>query len=95
MALIKCEECESEVSDKAIACTKCGNPILQKNQNHQTTLIEQTSKKLKLQKIIGAIIMSSGLIIGMMVNGKFGGIISVTGLVYLAVIEGIIWWKHK
>lgn len=27
MALIKCSECESEVSDKAAFCPKCGNPI--------------------------------------------------------------------
>ena len=27
MALIKCEECGSEVSDKAVACPKCGAPI--------------------------------------------------------------------
>ncbi|CAB3797980.1 OB-fold protein [Pararobbsia alpina] len=27
MALIKCDECEADVSDKAVACPKCGNPI--------------------------------------------------------------------
>lgn len=28
MALIKCGECASEVSDKAMACPKCGAPIV-------------------------------------------------------------------
>ncbi len=28
MALIKCEECNNEVSDKAATCPKCGAPIL-------------------------------------------------------------------
>ncbi|CAG4911645.1 OB-fold protein [Paraburkholderia saeva] len=27
MALIKCDECGADVSDKAVACPKCGNPI--------------------------------------------------------------------
>lgn len=27
MALIKCSECNNEVSDKAAFCPKCGNPI--------------------------------------------------------------------
>ncbi|MFZ6773026.1 zinc-ribbon domain-containing protein [Undibacterium sp. SXout7W] len=27
MALINCSECNAEVSDKAAACPKCGNPI--------------------------------------------------------------------
>jgi len=27
MALIKCEECNNEVSDKAVACPKCGAPV--------------------------------------------------------------------
>jgi len=27
MALIQCEECSAQVSDKAKACPKCGNPI--------------------------------------------------------------------
>ncbi len=29
MGLIKCPECQSEVSDKASVCPKCGNPVLQ------------------------------------------------------------------
>ncbi|PRZ56138.1 OB-fold protein [Paraburkholderia fungorum] len=28
MALIKCDECAAEVSSKAAACPKCGNPLL-------------------------------------------------------------------
>ena len=27
MALIKCEECGKEVSEKAVSCPNCGNPI--------------------------------------------------------------------
>lgn len=31
MALIKCNECGKEVSDKADSCPNCGNPIAKKN----------------------------------------------------------------
>lgn len=27
MALIKCQECGKEISDKAVVCPNCGNPI--------------------------------------------------------------------
>lgn len=27
MALIKCPECEAEISDKAVVCPRCGNPM--------------------------------------------------------------------
>lgn len=30
MALIKCEECGNEISDKALACPHCGSPIAKK-----------------------------------------------------------------
>jgi hypothetical protein len=30
MALITCPECESQVSDRAAACPKCGNPLEQR-----------------------------------------------------------------
>jgi len=33
MSLIKCNECKKEVSDKATACPKCGNPIQSQNTN--------------------------------------------------------------
>ncbi len=29
MALINCPECETEISDKAQECVKCGNPLIQ------------------------------------------------------------------
>ena len=42
MALIKCPECGSEISDKALQCIKCGYPI---NSPHVATVInfEQTA----------------------------------------------------
>lgn len=35
MALIKCPECGKEISDKAIACPNCGNPMNQQTQQEE------------------------------------------------------------
>ncbi|MCR5787936.1 MAG: DUF4190 domain-containing protein [Bacilli bacterium] len=37
MSLIKCEECGKEISDKAGACPKCGNPMQNINYNRFCT----------------------------------------------------------
>jgi hypothetical protein len=38
MAIIFCSECGSEVSDKAINCIKCGNPIRKPIENKEVVL---------------------------------------------------------
>lgn len=43
MALIKCQECGKEISDKAEVCPHCGNPINQEAQTINAT--EKTTKK--------------------------------------------------
>ena len=35
MALIKCPECGKEISDKALACPNCGNPMNQQSQQEE------------------------------------------------------------
>lgn len=41
MALINCSECGKEISDKAISCPNCGNPI-----NQTTKIIDTNEEKL-------------------------------------------------
>jgi hypothetical protein len=36
MALIKCEECSNEISNKASSCPKCGNPTTHNKEDHST-----------------------------------------------------------
>ena len=43
MALIKCCECGSEISDKALVCMNCGKPIKCNNNN---------TKKIALKNMI-------------------------------------------
>lgn len=43
MALIKCSECDKEISDKAKSCPNCGNPMLtdkeKQNEKNKNALI--------------------------------------------------------
>lgn len=56
--IIKCPACEHDVSDKAIRCNKCGEPI---NGNADTTA---TTTKGNSTAILSYIIMALALIIG-------------------------------
>ena len=43
MSLIKCPECNKEISDKATACPNCGFPIQDKHLNSQASSTAKTS----------------------------------------------------
>ncbi len=77
MALIKCSECEKEVSDQAASCPHCGNPI---NDNELKVQLstdpgkplkiepELTSKKWKKAKIFSWL----AIFVGLMMMGFSG-----------------------
>ena len=61
MALIKCPECQSEVSDQALSCPKCGFPLkgeaslvsdVNKIVEEKIQTVQLTSKKWKKMKLI-------------------------------------------
>lgn len=64
--LIKCSECGNSVSDKAIACPRCGNPILGVEQsssvpNPDTTTVAQDKLEVPGKgEIISGLIASNG-----------------------------------
>lgn len=97
MSLIQCPECGTEISDKAPACPKCGNPM-------QPVIIEQTGKKWKLAKLISWLVFIGGVImaIGGAGNGGFSNPLTGMGitLAFLGFIALVIakfgsWWNHK
>lgn len=51
MALIKCSECGTEVSDKAAACIKCGAPIYAQSKATAAPL-NQPKRKSRLLKVV-------------------------------------------
>ena len=108
MALIKCSECGSEVSSRATACPKCGNPIAAEREVEATgtaiTTTQATAKKFKGQKLL-----AGGLcILGFVVIGKngdygpkleslltgFGGFLILVGILLFFAAKVGAWWHH-
>lgn len=54
MALLKCPECDSQVSDRAQCCPKCGFPVKDMIELERKTA--QESKRIKCKKMIGIVL---------------------------------------
>jgi len=55
MALIKCPECDREVSEKAPVCPNCGAPVV-------SEFIEKKVKKYKTEKNLGIVAVAISLL---------------------------------
>lgn len=89
MALIKCPECSTEVSDQANACPKCACPI------KGTQTIEQTSKDLKAWTLGGAAIMCIGVVsCGAFQQPGLGSLLFFIGFVTFVTARIMSWWYH-
>lgn len=53
MAIIKCEECGAEISDKAKVCPKCGAPIREEERNEEIYIL--------VLMVVGAILFFVGI----------------------------------
>jgi len=97
MALIKCPECQKEISDQANACPNCGRV-------NKPVLIEQTSKRWKKVKLISWIVFIVGIFMFLSGFGKDGFQNPITGLgfsmaffAFIGILVGKFgaWWHHK
>jgi xanthine/uracil/vitamin C permease (AzgA family) len=106
MALLKCPDCDNDISSLATNCPNCGYPIAGggTTQAHggKVVTVELTGKKLKLYKLIGILVSFVGILIMMIgvikdnVGALIIGIIIVTGAaIWLTVNKFLIWWHHK
>ena len=107
MALINCSECKKEVSDKAASCPHCGAPIFiareSKAAGAPLTTIQETSKKLKAQKVIASLMFWFGfmwLVVDSNAIVRPGESIAAPaitslGFVWYIVTRIRIWWHHK
>ncbi len=59
MALVRCPECDSEVSEKANACPKCGNPLQSAPVETEKTATRSPRRKIILAISIVVIAMAS------------------------------------
>lgn len=108
MAMIKCGECNNEVSDKAVSCPKCGAPIASAQETRAAgaplTTTQETSKKLKLQIVVASLMFWIGFIwVGVQIGSpsyageqsKIGVILLAVGLTWYIFTRFRIWWHHK
>ncbi len=107
MALIKCPECGTDISDKAAACPKCAYPIagISTEESHtgKVQTIEKTRKKYKMQIFIAALLVIIGffLIISNVSSQQsnvaaliLGAFATVGGVIWLIIAEFSSWWHH-
>ncbi len=97
MALTKCSVCGAQVSDKAISCSKCGQPF-------RNTTIQLTDKKWKVVKLVAWVTIVGGLCMfvsgsqnGGFQNPKTGAGLSLLciGIILLVVGKFGAWWTNK
>jgi predicted nucleic-acid-binding Zn-ribbon protein len=100
MALIKCSECGNDVSSKATACPKCGNPIAAAGELAATgttvTTVQATAKKFKGQQLIAIVVTCFGLLMMFGSGGRelWPGVIALAGLVWYLIARTSAWWHH-
>jgi hypothetical protein len=100
MALIKCPECSTEVSDKAAACPKCACPL------HATAppvvgqvTVEKTSKELKTHYLLALLVIGIGSAVTCTSAASddqraYGMLILFAGIVGMVVTKARRWWHH-
>jgi hypothetical protein len=79
-----------EVSDKAIQCPKCANPLF-----IPTHTIELTGKKYKKRILLGWGTFILGVLWIFMGTSSIGILIIGFAVMFLAINKFIIWWHHK
>lgn len=96
MALLKCPDCETEVSDKAEICPKCAYPISKQGEAiNRVQTIEKTSKNLKLQSLIGAILILIGFWLFFSGSSGLSLLFLFIGIIIVVVARVQIWWYHE
>ena len=98
MALIKCSECEKEVSNKAAACPGCGAPFDSEAKSiglKRLTTIQKTSKSIKLQGLLAGTMIIVGVYL-MIENpaDDTAALIFSIGFIWFIVNRIRKWWHH-
>ncbi len=73
MALIRCPECDHEISENAVSCPHCGNPINEVTVSYQTNsqINDESSNKNTTAMIVGFVIQIIGCIVFLSFNNKY------------------------
>jgi uncharacterized paraquat-inducible protein A len=85
--IVRCRECNSQMSDQAAACPRCGCPL------KATQTIEQTGKEFKFFMLLGGLAFMLGLPI-VWVHPQTGIIVAFVGAVTYFAARTMAWWYH-
>jgi ribosomal protein L32 len=102
MALVKCEECGNEVSNRATACPKCGAPIAHAVMppagaapaGKPAVPIEQTGKRYKGQMLAAGALACVGAVVAASFSPAIGVLMVLGGGVWLLAARFGAWWHH-
>jgi len=92
MALIKCRECQKEISDRAVACPHCGTPVTLVQQKQETGSFSKIVKNevgVRLNRIGGILfglavmIAAVMIIVALIMLEKGGFLIPIAILVFV------------
>lgn len=98
MALITCPDCNTEMSDQAPACPKCGRP---RQVAVAPTVIEQTGKGWKKVQLWGALAFFGGVVMAVVSASSSSpgpialfAFVAIGGVVTMIVGRVGAWWHH-
>src|SRR2546427_4056899 len=102
MTLIKCPECERDVSSKATACPHCGYALTPTAQGPRPVqVIERTGRRWKAIRALGWLLISVGavVLVAELAADDSGGValgwwIGVAGVACLITSRAGAWWYH-
>lgn len=102
MALMKCPECSSDVSEKAAACPRCGYPIGRTAGNRgRIQIIEKTGRGWKAVRVqgwflvvVGALVLRTGRGTHDPGRAPVGWWIAGAGVACLITGRAGAWWYH-
>ncbi len=97
MALIHCEECAREVSDRAAACPHCGAPLSAIERGVVTT--QATGKAPKIVQLVGLGFIIIGVVscVGQIGTGndyKTSVWLNLIGFALWIGGRAAAWWRH-
>ena len=102
MALIKCPECERDVSSKATACPHCGYPFVPTAKDPRSVqVIERTGKGWKAFRALGWLLILVGVVVLVReleardaTGVTLGWSICGAGVACLVTSRAGAWWYH-
>lgn len=99
MALVKCQDCGNDVSNRATACPKCGGPIsgAAPLTEQSTVTTQQTSKPYKVLLMLGVVMICVGMVSCLASNGTPStatGLMFAAGLLLCIAGKSGAWWHH-